>query len=176
MASGYDLFCASSLGAIDPRCVPTILPIVPLVSVPTTMKIVPQDSSVNEILGYALFAFALFCVYFCVLCIYKIFRGYSLAYSLKFALCGAQRVIYDRTARLGASLFVTPVLLPVVLPASTALATNPTVCSTPIPMLVLASPEAVPRSLPVLASPEMPLYSDPTGSSDRCLGIVVVVE
>jgi hypothetical protein len=171
MASGQYLFCASSLGAIDPRCVPTILPIVPLVSAPTTVKVATQDPQVHEILGYALFAFALFCCYFCILCVYKIFRGYSLVYSLKFALCGAQRVLYDRTARLGASLFSTPV----VLPAPTALATNPSVCSTPLPMLVLASPGAVPRSLPVLAAPEMPLYSDPTGSSDRCLGIVVVV-
>jgi hypothetical protein len=170
MASGFDLFCASSLGAIDPRCVPTPLPIVSTLSAPTTVKTASQDSQVNEILGYVLFA--LFCVYFCVLCIYKIFRGYSLVYSLKFALCGAQRVLYDRTARFSASLFVTPVVLPV----PTAPATNPTVCSTPLPMLVLASPEAVPRSLPVLASPEMPLYSDPTGSSDRCLGFVVVVQ
>jgi hypothetical protein len=172
MASGYDLFCASSLGAIDLRCTPTISPVVTLVSAVTTVKIASQDSQVNEILGYALFAFALFCVYFCVLCVYKIFRGYSLAYSLRFALCGAQRVLYDRTARLGASLFVTPV----VLPAQTVPANNPTVCSTPLPMLVLTSPETVPRPLLVLASPETPLYSDPNVYSDCSLGIVVVVE
>jgi hypothetical protein len=168
MANGHALFCASSLGVLDPRCAPTILPVVTHVSAVTTVKIASQESQFNEILGYALFAFALFCV----LCVYKIFRGYSLAYSFRFALCGAQRVLYDRTARLGASLFVTPV----VLPAQTAQANNPTVSSTPLPMLVLTSLETVPRPMLVLASPETPLYSDPNVHGDRSLGMVVVVD
>jgi hypothetical protein len=172
MANGHVLFCASSLGVLDPRCVPTITPVVTHVSAVTTVKIASQESQFNEILGYALFAFALFCVYFCVLCVYKIFCGYSLAYSFRFALCGAQRVLYDRTAWLGASLFVTPV----VLPAQTAQANNPTVSSTPLPMLVLTSLETVPRPMLVLASPETPLYSDPNVYSDRSMGMVVVVE
>jgi hypothetical protein len=92
---------------------------------------------------------------------------------MKFALCGAQRFLYDRTARLSLSFFVTPVVPPV----SNTPVTNPTGYSTPIPMLVLASAGAASaRSPPVQVSPEMPIYSDPTDLSDRCMGIVVVVE
>jgi hypothetical protein len=169
MASGYNLYCASSLGAIDPRCLPTHVPTV--VPTSTISKIAPPE--VNEIFGYAFSAFAVFCIYFCILCIYKIFRGYSLMYSMKFALCRAQRFLYDRTARLSLSFFSTPVVLSV-LPTPI---TNPTGYCTPIPMLVLASAEATsPRSPPVQVSSEMPIYSDPTDLSDRSMGVVVVVD
>jgi hypothetical protein len=169
--AGFALYCASSLGAIDPRCVPTSAPIVPIVSATTIVKTAPQE--VNEILGYALTVCAVFCVYFCILCVYKIFRGHSLSYSMRFALCGAQRFLFDRTARLSLSYFVTPVVPPV----SNTPVNNPTVYSTPIPMLVLASVGAASvRSSPVQVSPEMPIYSDPTDLSDRCMGVVVVVE
>jgi hypothetical protein len=159
MAAGHALFCASSLGVDDPKCVPTTLPVV------TTLPVgLPQESQYSaflEILGYALFAFCLFCLYFFILCLYKVIWGYSLYYSFRFAFCGAQRVMYDRTVRLGASLFLTPVN--VVLPTQTAQASNPTDSSTPLPMLVLSSPES-------------PIYSDPATHGDHSLGMVVVVE
>jgi hypothetical protein len=169
--AGFSLYCSSSLGAVDPRCVPTSIPILPIVSATAPEKVVPQE--VNEILGYAMTVCAVFCIYFCILCVYKIFRGHSVLFSMRFALCGAQRFLFDRTARLGMSYFVTPVVSSV----PTVPITNPAGYSTPIPMLVLASVGATSvTSPPVQVSPEMPIYSDPTELSDRCMGVVVFVD
>jgi hypothetical protein len=164
--AGFSLYCSSSLGAVDPRCLSTSVPILPIVSTTATEKVVPQE--VNEILGYAMTVCAVFCIYFCVLFVYKIFRGHSVLFSLRFALCGAQRFMFDRTARLGMSYFITPVVSLV----PTVPIINPAGCPTPIPMLVLASL----TSPPAPVSPEMPIYSDPTEISDRCMGVVVVVD
>jgi hypothetical protein len=164
--AGFSLYCGSSLGALDPLCLSTPAPILAVVSPTVPEKVVPQE--VNEILGYTMTVCAVFCIYFSVLFLYKIFRGHSVLFSLRFALCGAQRFVFDRTARLGMSYFITPAVSPV----QTAPVFNPAGCPPPIPMLVLASL----TSPPAPVSPEMPIYSDPTEISDRCVGVVVVVD
>jgi hypothetical protein len=164
--AGFSLYCSSSLGAVDSRCLSTPAPILAIVSIATPEKMVPQEA--NEILGYIMTAFAVFCIYFSILFLYKIFRGHSVLFSLRFAICGAQRFVFDRTARLGLSYFVTPAVSPV----QTAPVNHPAGHLTPIPMLALASL----TSPPAPVSPETPIYSDPIEMSDRCVGIVVVVD
>jgi hypothetical protein len=149
--AGLSLYCGSSLGALDSLCLSTPAPVLAIVSPTVPEKVVPQE--VSEILGYAMTVCAVFCVYFSVLFLYKIFRGHGVLFSLRFALCGAQRFVFDRTARLSMSYFVTPA----VSPAQIEPVNHPAGYPSPVPMPVLTSFTS--PSAPVCS--ETPIYSVP---------------
>jgi hypothetical protein len=130
MAAQLALYCSSSVGILDPLCMLTT-------PVPLAQGSSSKYHEYLEIFGYFLFVFSLFCFYFLVLFSYKIIKGYSLPYSFRFALCGAQRVLYNRTVRLGVSLFATPAPVAPVVPIPVYRACMPVRVSTPISEVVI---------------------------------------
>lgn len=158
MAASHALYCASNSGVNDPDCFPTA-------SIPPIHDSASKYAAYYKVLGCSLFVFSLFCLYFLILFSYKVLKGYSLYYSFRFAFCGAQRVLYNRTIRLGVSLFVTPVPVSatdVVLAVLTHRACHPTNASTPLPVVVLEMTQS-------------PIYSVPGDAhTESSLGVVVV--
>jgi hypothetical protein len=158
MANSLALYCASSLGVMDLVCSITT-------SVPLARDSASRYADYFEIFGYFLFVFSLFCLYFLVLFSYKVMKGYSLPYSFRFALCGVQRVLYNRTIRLGASLFTSPA------PAS---ASDASVL--PMPIYRVCNPVNVstPLSAVVIEMTPSPIYSVPgETSTESTLGVIV---